>query len=93
MTHDVEDYEIVAGNPAKVIRKRFSDEIVNELLRMKWWNWPEDYLAESAHLIKHPSEYIDNYKKNMSKQMDINNLERGGVEFNFAIYFENRLVA
>jgi virginiamycin A acetyltransferase len=36
---DVPAYAIVAGNPAKVIRRRFPDEIVAELLDIAWWNW------------------------------------------------------
>ena len=35
---DVEPYTIVAGNPAKVIRKRFDDELIALLLRFKWWD-------------------------------------------------------
>lgn len=36
--HDVEPYTIVAGNPARVIRKRFDDELIELLLRLQWWN-------------------------------------------------------
>ncbi|KFC21505.1 CatB-related O-acetyltransferase [Epilithonimonas lactis] len=36
---DVEPYSIVGGNPAKVIKKRFSDELILKLLELKWWNW------------------------------------------------------
>ena len=35
---DVEPYRIVAGNPAKVIRKRFDDELIELLLKFQWWN-------------------------------------------------------
>lgn len=36
---DVPPYTIVGGNPAKIIRKRFPDEIVDQLLKIQWWNW------------------------------------------------------
>lgn len=36
--HDVEPYTIVAGNPARVIRKRFDDELIGLLQRLQWWN-------------------------------------------------------
>ncbi|MCG2462182.1 CatB-related O-acetyltransferase [Flavobacteriaceae bacterium F89] len=36
---DVEPYSIVGGNPAKVIKKRFSEDIISKLLKLKWWNW------------------------------------------------------
>lgn len=35
---DVEPYMIVAGNPAKIIRKRFDDELIALLLKFKWWD-------------------------------------------------------
>jgi acetyltransferase-like isoleucine patch superfamily enzyme len=38
VTKDVEAYSIVGGNPAKLIKKRFSDEDIEYLLRLKWWD-------------------------------------------------------
>ncbi len=38
ITKDVEPYAIVAGNPAKLIRKRFSDKSIEELQNLKWWD-------------------------------------------------------
>ena len=35
---DVAPYTIVAGNPAKLIRKRFDDELIDLMLRFKWWD-------------------------------------------------------
>ena len=37
VTKDVPPYAIVAGNPAKVVKKRFDDEIIEKLLKTKWW--------------------------------------------------------
>lgn len=39
---DVEPYTVVAGNPAKVIKKRFSQEKINAILESKWWELPLD---------------------------------------------------
>ena len=39
VTKDVAPYSIVGGNPAKEIRKRFSNEKIERLLKMQWWNW------------------------------------------------------
>lgn len=36
---DVEPYSIVGGNPARLIKKRFSDETIAKLLEIKWWDW------------------------------------------------------
>lgn len=38
ITRDVPPYTIVAGNPAKAVRKRFDDELIDLLLKLKWWD-------------------------------------------------------
>lgn len=38
VTRDVPPYTIVAGNPAKAVRKRFDDELIDLLLKLKWWD-------------------------------------------------------
>ncbi len=43
---DVPDYAIVGGVPARIIRYRFDDEIIQKLLEIKWWNWSEIQLRE-----------------------------------------------
>lgn len=43
---DVPPYAIVAGAPAKIVRFRFPAEIVERLLRIRWWNWPDQKLAD-----------------------------------------------
>lgn len=40
VTKDVQPYTIVGGVPARLIRKRFNEEIIQELEKLKWWNWP-----------------------------------------------------
>lgn len=39
---DIEPYTVVGGNPAKPIKKRFSDEMIALLLKLQWWNWDEN---------------------------------------------------
>ena len=51
VTKDVEPYTIVGGNPAKPIRKRFSDEDIALLLEMAWWDWPDDMLGAAMPLM------------------------------------------
>ena len=43
---DVPDYAIVGGIPAKIIRFRFSETIIEELLKIQWWDWDEEKLKE-----------------------------------------------
>ena len=44
---DVEPYSIVGGNPANEIRKRFPDNTINKLLKLKWWDWSIEKITEN----------------------------------------------
>lgn len=46
VTKDVAPYAIAVGVPAKEIKKRFSDEIIEALLDIKWWDWPHDKIKD-----------------------------------------------
>jgi virginiamycin A acetyltransferase len=48
VTKDVGPYEVVAGIPARVVRRRFSDDIVDRLLRLGWWQYD---LSEIRHRL------------------------------------------
>ncbi len=43
---DIPDYAIVAGNPARVVRMRFSSQDISRLLKLAWWDWPIDHILE-----------------------------------------------
>ena len=47
VTKDVPPYSITAGNPAKHRRYRFSSEIIEQLLSLKWWDWPIDRIKRN----------------------------------------------
>lgn len=47
VTRDVPPYAIVGGNPATVIRKRFTDEQMADLLALAWWDWPLDKIERA----------------------------------------------
>ena len=51
VTKDVKAYEIVAGNPARVVRTRFCERDVATLLRVQWWNWPIELVTQHAAMI------------------------------------------
>jgi len=51
VTKDVPPYTIAGGVPAKPIRRRFSDEVVSELLKLEWWNWPEEKISRNIEAI------------------------------------------
>jgi acetyltransferase-like isoleucine patch superfamily enzyme len=46
VTKDVTPYAIVAGNPARVVAHRFSEDQREQLLRIRWWDWPEEVVLE-----------------------------------------------
>lgn len=61
VTHDVEPYQIVAGVPAKPIGYRFDREIIDALLRIKWWEWPDELIWERMEDIKNVPEFCKKY--------------------------------
>ena len=48
---DVDPYTIIAGNPAKPLRKRFDDELIHLLLRFKWWDKSIDEINKLIPLL------------------------------------------
>ena len=46
VTRDVEPWTIVAGNPARLIRRRFSPEVAEAMERIRWWDWSHDELQQ-----------------------------------------------
>lgn len=63
VTKDVPPYTIVGGVPAKLIKKRFSEETISALLEIQWWNWPEKRIARNIGAIQ--SGNIEQLKRSM----------------------------
>lgn len=59
ITKDVLPYDIVGGNPARLIRKRFSDDIIKKLLSIKWWEWSHDKIEENIDLFLNPDRFVE----------------------------------
>ncbi|MCT2564657.1 CatB-related O-acetyltransferase [Chryseobacterium herbae] len=55
---DIGPYEIWAGNPAKLIRKRFDDEKVNQLLQTDWYNWDDNKIKKYAPYFNNVELFI-----------------------------------
>jgi len=60
---EVDPYSIVIGNPARCIKKRFSNEQIEKLLKIQWWNWSNKKINKNVHLLC--SEKIDVFIKNI----------------------------
>jgi hypothetical protein len=64
VTKDVGPYAIVAGNPARVIRARFPDEIAARLQRLAWWDWSHERLRAALPDFQRLSidRFLDRYE-------------------------------
>lgn len=61
VTKNVEPYTIVGGNPAKIIRKCFPDEVIEQLQKLSWWDWEAAKIT--AHLEVLASGNIDKLRE------------------------------
>ncbi len=59
ISKDVMPYEIIVGAPQKVLRKRFTEEQIGALLKIKWWEWEDEKVKENAQLLQ--SGNIENF--------------------------------
>lgn len=59
VTKNIEAYEIWGGNPARLIKKRFTTEQINKLLEIRWWDWEDAKIRENIPLML--CDDIDNF--------------------------------
>ena len=63
VTKDIPPYSIVGGVPAKILKYRFDEETIRELLQSEWWNLPDEVIERYAHLIKDPIAFTKALKE------------------------------
>lgn len=63
VTKDVPPYAVVGGAPAKVIKYRFSEDIVKFLEELEWWNLPESELKKHIELFQTEGVKIGDLKR------------------------------
>lgn len=51
VSRNIPPYAVAVGNPAVVTRMRFSEDQIAALLRIRWWEWPDDLIAERVDLL------------------------------------------
>jgi len=55
ITKDVPAYHIAGGNPAKIIKKRFDDNLIEYLLELKWWDWSQEKIFNNLKILCSPN--------------------------------------
>lgn len=65
VTHSIPPYEIWAGNPAKKIRNRFDEKVINNLLKTNWWEWNDEKIVGYSDLFDDPIKFIEKYKEQL----------------------------
>lgn len=62
VSKDVPSYSIVVGVPMRILSFRFTHEMINEMLKIQWWNWPEQDLSNIEKSFFQVEEFIEKYK-------------------------------
>lgn len=63
VTKDVPPYTIVGGNPARILRLRFSEDICDRLLLTQWWDFPDEDLCKWAGLFDSPEMFLNAWEQ------------------------------
>jgi acetyltransferase-like isoleucine patch superfamily enzyme len=63
VTKNIGAYSIVGGVPAKHIRYRFTEPQINFLQQFKWWDRPQDWVAQNAHLFVDIEQFVQHFKQ------------------------------
>ncbi len=68
VTKDIPPYGVAGGNPARLIKKRFDEELIGLLLRLKWWDLPSQELADILPLLCSPE--LDAVKAQLKQMLE-----------------------
>jgi virginiamycin A acetyltransferase len=63
VSKDVPNYAIAAGVPARVIRYRFTPEIIASLEKIRWWEWEDEKIISNMDLMLNASEFVRVFDK------------------------------
>lgn len=62
VTKNVDPYSIIGGVPAKLIKYRFEKKIIDQLLKIKWWDWDNEKLKEVEKNFFNIEEFVEKYQ-------------------------------
>jgi acetyltransferase-like isoleucine patch superfamily enzyme len=51
VARSIPPYSVVVGNPAKVVKKRFSAPVISKLIKLQWWNWNKEKINKHSALL------------------------------------------
>lgn len=60
--HDVPPYAVVVSTD-RIVRYRFSKEVIDKLLEIQWWKWSDDKIKENLNLLYNPEEFVEKFYK------------------------------
>jgi len=60
VTRDVPPFSIAAGVPARILKRRFDDSIIRELLAVRWWDWPAEKMAKNRSFFETDLRKVSN---------------------------------
>ena len=94
---DVPPYAIVVGNPGRVIKYRFEEEIIEKLQKIKWWYWDEEKILQESSLMENPKAFIakhlpKGYNNTKASDFDediIKLANEGYIVYNYIMDFES----
>ncbi len=87
VTKDVPPYTIVGGNPARVLKKRFPDEVVKKLRAIQWWHWPFEKIQAAFPLMQDPEAFAERFYEEPVPFTEKNDELRRLHEQGFHIYY------
>ena len=87
VTKNVAPYHIVAGNPARVIKQRFSDEIIAELMALKWWRFapwqlgdiPFHHINTAIEHLKETIPTLQPYQPTLIKELTLETTPKNNI--------------
>ena len=72
VTKDVPPYAIVAGVPAKIIKFRFEPDVVEKMLQIRWWEWPDEKIKHEADVLTgNIEEFLTRHSPGIIRRQEI----------------------